>query len=32
MIEEILRQREVLAQLLHKLAIVEAGRIRLRPA
>jgi predicted nuclease of predicted toxin-antitoxin system len=32
LIEEILRQREVLAQLPHKLAIVEAGRIRLRPA
>jgi len=32
LIEEILRQTEVLARLPHKLAIVEAGRIRLRPA
>lgn len=32
LIEEILRQTDVLAQLPHKLAIVEAGRIRLRPA
>lgn len=32
LIEEILRQTDVLARLPHKLAIVEAGRIRLRPA
>jgi predicted nuclease of predicted toxin-antitoxin system len=32
LIEEILRQGEVLARLPRKLAIVEAGRIRLRPA
>jgi hypothetical protein len=32
LIEGILRQSEVLAQLPSKLAIVEAGRIRLRPA
>lgn len=32
LIEEILRQSEVLARLPRKLAIVEAGRIRLRPA
>jgi predicted nuclease of predicted toxin-antitoxin system len=32
LIEEILRQNEVLARLPRKLAIVEAGRIRLRPA
>jgi predicted nuclease of predicted toxin-antitoxin system len=31
LIEEILRQREVLDRLPNKLAIVEAGRIRLRP-
>lgn len=32
LIEEMLLQREVLARLPRKLAIVEAGRIRLRPA
>lgn len=32
LVEEILRQSEVLARLPRKLAIVEAGRIRLRPA
>ena len=32
LLEEILRQSEVLARLPRKLAIVEAGRIRLRPA
>ncbi len=32
LIEEILGQSEVLARLPRKLAIVEAGRIRLRPA
>jgi predicted nuclease of predicted toxin-antitoxin system len=32
LIEEILRQTEVLARLPQKLAIVEAGRIRLKPA
>ena len=32
LIEEILRQSEVLARIPRKLAIVEAGRIRLRPA
>ena len=32
LIEEILRQHEVLARLPRRLAIVEAGRIRLRPA
>ena len=32
LIEEILRQSEVLARLPRKLAIVEASRIRLRPA
>ena len=32
LIEKILRQSEVLARLPRRLAIVEAGRIRLRPA
>ena len=32
LIEEMLRQSEVVAQLPRRLAIVEAGRIRLRPA
>lgn len=32
LINEILRQTEVLTRLPQKLAIVEAGRIRLRPA
>lgn len=32
LIEEMLRQSDVLARLPRKLAIIEAGRIRLRPA